>query len=195
MWHGNGLPQWTGWHGLTCHTLLCVVYLMCQALFIVLLLGWLFVPVYLTAGVSSSGCIIIVCTIPILYHSYIDTHELCCVRWSRCPSTWRKGSEGPGSASTSPLSLCSSTFSPRSQWVILSENTEKHTVCVSFFIPSPPPSLCVSLGGHVFRSCVYPAGIRVEHLRGCHHPSVNNSLVHCYRYVCGTPQFTVFTCV
>lgn len=29
---------------------------MCQALFIVLLLGWLFVPVYLTAGVSSSGC-------------------------------------------------------------------------------------------------------------------------------------------
>ncbi len=26
---------------------------MCQALFIVLLLGWLFVPVYLTAGVST----------------------------------------------------------------------------------------------------------------------------------------------
>lgn len=33
---------------------------MCQALFIVLLLGWLFVPVYLTAGVSISVCMIIV---------------------------------------------------------------------------------------------------------------------------------------
>lgn len=37
--------------------MLYVFYQMCQALFVVLLLGWLFVPVYLTAGVSS----IIVC--------------------------------------------------------------------------------------------------------------------------------------
>lgn len=46
-------------NGLTCHMLLRVVCLMCQALFIVLLLGWLFVPVYLTAGVSRSGCLTI----------------------------------------------------------------------------------------------------------------------------------------
>lgn len=45
-------------------------------------------------------------------------------------------------------------------------------------------SLSVSPGGHVFRSCVYPAGVRVEHLRGHHHPSLNYSLVHCYRCVC-----------
>lgn len=43
----------------TCHMLLRVVCLTCQALFIVLLLGWLFVPVYLTAGVSRSGCLTI----------------------------------------------------------------------------------------------------------------------------------------
>ena len=43
---------------LTCHMLLRVC-LMYQALFIVLLLGWLFVPVYLTAGVSRSGCLTI----------------------------------------------------------------------------------------------------------------------------------------
>lgn len=49
-----------------------------------------------------------------------------------------------------------------------------------FFIHPP---VCLSPGGYVFRSCVYPAGIRVEHLRGRHHPSVNNSLVHCHRYV------------
>lgn len=58
--------------------------------------------------------------------------EICCdflhwhtsreIRWSRCPSTWRRGSEGPGSASTSQLSPCSSTFSPRSRWVILCES-------------------------------------------------------------------------
>ena len=46
-------------NGLTCHMLLRVVCLTCQALFIVLLLGWLFVPVYLTAGVSRSGCLTI----------------------------------------------------------------------------------------------------------------------------------------
>lgn len=32
-------------------------YFAVQALFIVLLLGWLFVPVYLTAGVSPSNCV------------------------------------------------------------------------------------------------------------------------------------------
>ena len=42
-------------------------------------------------------------------------------------------------------------------------------------------SLSVSVGGHVFRSCFHPAGTRVEHLRGRHHPSVNNSLIHGYR--------------
>lgn len=34
------------------HFLFHVIALLAQALFIMLLLGWLFVPVYLTAGVS-----------------------------------------------------------------------------------------------------------------------------------------------
>lgn len=54
----------------------------------------------------------------------------------------------------------------------------------SVLLSSVPPSLCVSAGGHVFRSSVYPAGIRVEHLRCRRHPSVNYSLVHCHRCVC-----------
>lgn len=40
--------------------LMCICfgfYFAVQALFIVLLLGWLFVPVYLTAGVSLSNCV------------------------------------------------------------------------------------------------------------------------------------------
>lgn len=47
-----------------------------------------------------------------------------------------------------------------------------------------PSSLCVSPGGHVFRSCVYPAGFGLEHLCGCHRPVADNSFVHCYRCVC-----------
>lgn len=49
-------------------------------------------------------------------------------------------------------------------------------VCASF-----PRCLCP--GGYVFRGGVYPAGIRMEYLRRCHHSSVDNSLIYCYRYV------------
>lgn len=111
-----------------------------------------------------------------------DWYTMSCVRWSPCLSTWRRGSEGTESASTSLLSPCSSTSSPRSRWVFLSEGTalEERTVCAS-----RPPSalLSVSPGGHVFRSCVYPAGFRVEHLRCRHRSPVNHSPVHCYRYL------------
>lgn len=57
-------------------------------------------------------------------------------------------------------------------------------VRASFLIPSLRPPLRLPPGGYVFRSCVHPAGVRVEHLRGRHHPPVNNSVVHCHRYVC-----------
>ena len=60
----------------------------------------------------------------------------------------------------------------------------EHAERASFFIPSLRPCLRLPPGGYVFRSCVHPAGVRVEYLRGRHHPSVNNSFVHCHRYVC-----------
>ena len=93
--------------------------------------------------------------------SSVSFTEMCCgflcwhtsheIRWSPCPSTWRRGLEGPGSASTSPLSPCSSTFSPRSQWVILQDSAHSERTCrKSFFLhpftssllASPPRWIC-----------------------------------------------------
>lgn len=108
---------------------------------------------------------------------------LCCFRWSRCLSTCRRDLEAPGSASTSPSSLCSSTFSPRSQWVALFESTQAVKHSNVSFSPLCFHSLLLSAGGYVCRSRVHPAGFRVEHLRGRHQPFVYHSPVHSHRYV------------
>lgn len=167
---------------------------MCQALFIVLLLGWLFVPVYLTAGVSSSGLS--------FQHQHMD--HLSLMQWPCCwnvlcsqvitmPQYLKKRFGGTRiSLYLSVISLFLYIFTK----ISVSHPFWEPTVRKAY--STLPPSLRLSPGGYVFRSCVHPAGIRVEHLCGRHHPSINNSLVHCYRYACifrffffvrGTPQF------
>lgn len=61
---------------------LCVVSLTRQALFIVLLLGWLFVPVYLTAGVRRPGTLSFtdVMTASVISCTDARCYEMCCVR-------------------------------------------------------------------------------------------------------------------
>lgn len=66
-----------------------------QALFIVLLLGWVFVPVYLTAGVRSTFVFRFLMIIWIMFVSdFISPTFYFTKRWLQCPSTSRKDSEG-----------------------------------------------------------------------------------------------------
>lgn len=44
---------------------------------------------------------------------------------------------------------------------------------------------CVSAGGHVFWSCVYPAGVGAEHLHSHHRPAFYYCLVYYHRYAHG----------
>lgn len=160
----------------------CVVSLVCQALFIVLLLGWLFVPVYLTAGVSSPGRVMMMTSV-LCVGSFTNVRDFC----MECAVAGDHDAPVPEEEvrrdQDKPLPLGHLAV-PLHFHQDLRESSgrrrrEPQRSDRMHFISSLPPSP----GGYVFRSRVHPAGFRVEHLRGCHRPFVNNSLVHCYRYV------------
>lgn len=103
-------------------------------------------------------------------------------RWSQCLSTWRNGSEGSEFASTSPFYPCSSTSSPRSQWVTppAVPSAVLCPVCTGSYFPPIP----LSLGGHVFWRHFHQPGPWFEHLPGCYCTAGHYGFVYRHRCVC-----------
>lgn len=107
-----------------------------QALVVVIILGWLFVPVYIKAGVGFVICIFLnnafIAWLQQVWSYLSQTHTVstlhshmliwpftCClvIRWWPCPNIWRNGLAGSVSVSTSLCFPCVSMCSPKSLWV------------------------------------------------------------------------------